>query len=300
MEHDIALPAPISPLLIRQALIGWSSEENDRSVLDYVDMISKWAPIESAFLLHVVSRFEDLAPASPEATGQELGAAWVRSMKQAVEDHVEAADRIFWEFEVREGQVADELALTAVDLQADLVCIGRMEHASLAPELARVVPQSLLIVPSFFRPCIGKILVAVDFSEPSARAFRQACALAARQEQPACITCLHFYELPQQKYLAGAGALNDLAREVHMQREKAFQVFLEENLPEAPFPLRSEIHPARAGEIAAALSRYAREERFDLVVLGAGSHSEAEQITAGTVAESFIRHTPDIALWMIR
>jgi nucleotide-binding universal stress UspA family protein len=300
MANDIVIPAPISPLLIRQALIGWSSEESDRSILDYVGMISKWAPIESAFLLHVVSRFEDLAPDAPEATGQELGAAWVRSMRRAVENHVEAADRIFWEFEVREGQVADELALTAIDLQADLVCIGRMEHASLAPELVRVVPRSLLVVPPFFRPSIGKVLVAVDFSEPSARALRQACALAARQERPASITCLHFYELPQPKYLAGTIALNDLAREMHIQREKAFQVFLERHLPETQFSVSPEIHPARAGEIATALSRYAREERFDLVVLGAGSHSEAEQIKAGMVAEAFIRHTPDIALWMVR
>lgn len=292
--------ASVSPLLIRQALIGWSSEESDRSILDYVDMISKWAPIESAFLLHVVSRFEDLAPHAAEATGQELGAAWVKSMKQAAETHVHAADRIFWEFEVREGQVAEELALTATDLQADLVCIGRMEHASLAPKLVRVVPQSLLIVPSFFRPHIGKILVAVDFSAPSARALRQACALAARQEKPAVITCLHLYELPEPKYIAGSRALNDMAREIHRQREQAFEVFLEKNLPEGPFSVSTEIHPARTGEIATALSRYARKERFDLVAMGAGSHSKAEQITAGTVAESFIRHTPDIALWMVR
>lgn len=300
MSRDKNLPAPLSPLLIRQALIGWSSEENDRSVLDFVDMISKWAPVESAFLLHVVSRFEDLDPHAPEATGKELGAAWVRAMRQAVEDRVEAADRIFWEFEVREGSVADELALTAADLQADLVCIGRLEHAALAPRLARVVPQSLLVVPAFFRPRIGKILVAIDFSEPSARAFQRACALAARQETPASITCLHFFELPAPKYLAGAKALDDLAGEIYQQREQAFQVFLEQNLPEVSFPVATRIEPAGTGEVAAALSRYAREGSFDLVALGAGSHSEVERITMKTVAESFIQHTPDIALWVVR
>lgn len=278
-----------APLHIIQALIGWASVDSDPAILRFVDLIAERAVIDSAFLLHIVRRFEDLAQ-----KGQ--GLAPVQAMKQSVAEQFEDGDRIFWEYEVREGDILEELALTASDLRSDVVFIGRMEDAGVAPKLARLTPGALCIVPVDFRPRLGRILVGTDFSESSGRALQLACSLAPSGE----IVCVHYYEMPAPKYLAGKKARNDLASGILENRKEAFSIFLETYLPEGLSTVSTEIHPALQGAIGPELSRLAKEDGFDLAVLGLKGLSPAEQLAPGSVAESFIRHCTGTPVWLVK
>lgn len=133
-----------------------------------------------------------------------------------------------------------------------------------------------------------KILVPVDFSEHSARAIEYAAALSKTYDAP--IVLLHAYQtlnyaLPEGYVFYSAEQLNELTQALDQQIARA------------------KVQAEQAGAVAvetkvlmgaafAEILRVAKEEDFDLIVMGTHGRTGLSHTFLGSVAERVVRQAP--------
>jgi nucleotide-binding universal stress UspA family protein len=136
---------------------------------------------------------------------------------------------------------------------------------------------------------ITRILAPVDFSSGSKVALDYALVFADRFN--AKLTLLHVWDVPQtlrpdlMVWLEGSDR-QPVANIVSRQAEEEMNAFLGQ-LPEAA---RSRIEPRNEqGETVRTILHVAKEERFDLLVLGTHGRSGIAHVLMGSVAERVVR-----------
>jgi nucleotide-binding universal stress UspA family protein len=136
---------------------------------------------------------------------------------------------------------------------------------------------------------LRNILLATDFSEPSASALEYAKALA--KPFHARIHVLHVLEdlaahaWTTEVYVA---ALPGVHEEMERQaRERLATVFTGDELKE--YAVRTEL---RMGSPFVEVIRYARDEKIDLIVLGTHGRGPIAHMLLGSVAERVVRKAP--------
>ncbi len=101
---------------------------------------------------------------------------------------------------IREGQPYQSLVKLAGEIEADLLVMSRKKTTSgsgiTAQKIARKVDCDLLFVPERISTTIENILVAVDFSENSARAVKKALYLADQLKLKQKLTLLNIMDIP--------------------------------------------------------------------------------------------------------
>jgi nucleotide-binding universal stress UspA family protein len=135
---------------------------------------------------------------------------------------------------------------------------------------------------------IRRILVAVDFSEPSRLAFDDAAELA--QKFGAELDVLHVWEVPsfvppEVAVVVGSGA--ELADAVKKAAEKGLDSFVADAARRG-----IAVHAARLemGLPASTIADAATD--YDLLVLGTHGRSGLTRFLLGSVAERVVRHAP--------
>jgi nucleotide-binding universal stress UspA family protein len=136
---------------------------------------------------------------------------------------------------------------------------------------------------------LKNILLATDFSEPSAAALEYATSLA--QAFGSCIHVLHVLEdlaahaWTTEVYVA---ALPGVHEEMERQaRERLDAVFSAED--RARFRARTEL---RTGSPFVEIVRYARDEQIDLIIMGTHGRGPIAHMLLGSVAERVVRKAP--------
>ncbi len=131
-----------------------------------------------------------------------------------------------------------------------------------------------------------KILVAVDFSDASAAALRQAIVLATALE--AEVLLLHVLHVPADA--PGFYSSRKLGKKLFRNMEEAatgmVAEFLTKRAKKAKPKIESRILPG--DEIV----RQARKQKADLVIIGTGGHSGFKRFLLGSVADHVIRACP--------
>jgi nucleotide-binding universal stress UspA family protein len=135
---------------------------------------------------------------------------------------------------------------------------------------------------------IQKILLAVDFSEQSKQAVDLGCDLAKRYD--AAITLMHVFQIPGYVFPDGFvvitpamfpelmnkldATLAELKKDVEAKGLKQVSTYLVEG---APF---------------AEIVRFARDSKFDLIVMGTHGRTGIKHALIGSVAEKVVRKAP--------
>lgn len=127
---------------------------------------------------------------------------------------------------------------------------------------------------------IRRILVPVDFSEPSVHALRYARELAV--QHGASITVLHVVEPFHADMLMDTG---DLQRERRRQAQDLLRA-----LVAGEFGAGKAKAELRAGHPVEVITRFARESKADLVVLATHGRTGVPRALIGSVAERVVRH----------
>lgn len=135
---------------------------------------------------------------------------------------------------------------------------------------------------------IRKILVPVDFSDPSRDAMRFACDLAKRYE--ASVTLLHVYQvpgyaLPEGYILAGPETVAELMSAI----DKGMAGVKREAEAEG---VRDVATSVVQGVAFAEIVRAAREGMIDLIVMGTHGRTGLKHALLGSVAEKVLRKAP--------
>jgi nucleotide-binding universal stress UspA family protein len=137
---------------------------------------------------------------------------------------------------------------------------------------------------------LTNILVATDFSEPSAAALRYGRALARHFK-----ATLHVAHVIGNMPLAtnGAAAYGVALPDLQQQIEDATRRQLDDlsiGDDELPFPARRVLITSNAPALA--IVDYAREERIDLIVAGTRGRGAVAHALIGSVAERIVRTAP--------
>ncbi|MBT4612228.1 MAG: universal stress protein [Gemmatimonadetes bacterium] len=140
-----------------------------------------------------------------------------------------------------------------------------------------------------------KILVAVDFSDASASAVRQALVLATALD--ADLLLLHVLHVPAEA--PGFYSSRKLGKKLFRNMEEAangmMAEFLAKHVKKAKKTPQTKILPGIPGD---EIVRQARKEKADLVVIGTRGHSGFKRFLLGSVADHVIRacHCPVLSL----
>jgi nucleotide-binding universal stress UspA family protein len=128
-----------------------------------------------------------------------------------------------------------------------------------------------------------KILVGLDGSDVAQRAFERALDLAVL-----CSAELHVLSV-EEKLPAYASTVGEVNEEERFEHRYFLKVQADARLraAERGVPFRAEVRPGHAAD---ALVRKARNEAFDLIVIGHTGHSRLHQFFLGSTADRVVEH----------
>ncbi len=136
---------------------------------------------------------------------------------------------------------------------------------------------------------LRRVLVPVDFSEPSDKALQYGKALAG-----AFFASLHVLHVVQEPFVHGwtmegyVAALPDFREDLEQQARER----LAQSLTEAERGLYHAELVTRVGAPYAEIVRYAQENEVDLIVLGTHGRGAIAHLLLGSVAERVVRTAP--------
>lgn len=193
----------------------------------------------------------------------------------------------------RGGDAAAAIRKTAVDTQSGLVItgvsrnetLGRFLLGSTVENLARSLPEPLLVVHNRADEPYRRIVVATDFSESS----RHALLAAARFFPGRELMVYHAHASPMAE-LADATVNSGVCVSIVASECAAFLAATA--LPEGT-KLRTAVE---YGAIEATLTRYVRERDIDLVVMGSHGRSGIMTLLLGSTAAKLLDWLPCDAL----
>jgi len=135
----------------------------------------------------------------------------------------------------------------------------------------------------------NRILCAVDFSETSLEAFRQATEMARRFASSLYV--LHVIEArPVVPNLIGVDAAGEMAIELEEKATAALESLVESSASDLEgVPVSLEV---TAGRAFAEILNHARDWSADLIALGAKGATAFEQIVVGSTAERVMKDAP--------
>ena len=190
------------------------------------------------------------------------------------------------------GRAHSEIARHAEAIDAGLVVLGahggsfvhELFLGSTAEKVLRKLSRPVLIVKREPQAPYQRILVPVDFSEPSRRAMEFALRIAPH----AHITVLHTFEVPYEAKLRFSGASDEAIRayraEAEAQADRAMQQFI--SILKATASPLSDI--VEFGPASAVIRGKAEVLEPDLIVMGKHGQSGWEDMLLGSVTKQVI------------
>lgn len=294
---------------IRRALVALEMGATDRSILQYLSVLIRLAPVERLSFLHVLPEpdFWDTLEKDAEQSDAEQNEAEAKALqdfKLRTLAALELREGVRTDFGIRRGSPLEELLSEAAALDADLIVTGlstqRGAHGILAKTLARHSPCNTLIIPDLSKPAYAQILVPLDFSDNSAKALRLAVALNSQLTLPAKITCLHVYEVPDANWYRIQRTEDEIRHMVEKNRQEALRNFLKEQIPDYHDAIGTILVPKIDPGIGNYIIETAEKTGADLIMIGAKGHSHVERLLIGSVTEKVLALTTHVPVLVVK
>jgi nucleotide-binding universal stress UspA family protein len=261
---------------------------------DAIRQADEWARVFEAELLvlHVVPAASGV-PMSPAAAERDL-IEWERTSARVLDRLSERVQKVTGRSPsqsrllVERGAPAAVITRRAEELRVDLVVTGAIGETGLwrvvlggvAESLLRHAHTSVLLA----RPRAGavlRILVAVDFSEPSLEALQVAAEVARRRK----IELVVVHALPLGLMLPPGPVLPDAIETLRTRTRRD----LEELVAKLGVPAQALLVEELPGT---GIPRVAESRNADMVVVGTIGHSRLRRLLLGSVAEMVVRRSP--------
>lgn len=260
---------------LQRMLVGLSNTSADAELLQYVAGIVRLGATREVRFVHVA--------APHESAVQESAAARMRAAVQ--QSFSPIPPNLPVHFDVLKGPVEDRLLATALEQEIGVIVIGhgitRNGRKSLGRRLAMKAPCSVWLAPQGAQPALKRILVPIDFSDPSADALRVAAELADLADASDLVT-LHVYS---------DRAVYDHDRQLADDRRRAAED-MDRLVAGAATNLVTVTPLFELGDdVARTISRTAEAQRIDLVVMSSRGRSPSAAVLLGSVTEDLIIDT---------
>lgn len=250
---------------------------------------------------HVVHVIQPLSEMQERAIPG-LSALHDKQAKEELEAFVESHGlRNAIRLHVARGFPVAEVLRALHEIGGDLLVVGRYgkgglkigQLGSVADQLVRKSPVSVLVVQPEFRGEFRRIGVATDLSAASALAVRRAVDLAVRLHLPS-VTVLHAYEVPSGYHLVTSW--EQACRRMETVAEEAAREMTDRILGEARSrqgggaKLPTVKVRLAEGPAARRVPQMAEEERLDVLVIGTHGRTSAALALLGRTSEKIIRN----------
>lgn len=204
---------------------------------------------------------------------------------------------------IREGQPYQSLVKLANEIDADLLVMSRKKKSSgsgiTAKKIARKVSCDLLFVPERISTTIENILVAVDFSENSARAVEKALYLADQLHLKQKLTLLNIMDIPPLSRVGDMDIYNLAGKSILEISQERYEHYLKEYKLDG-----SRLEPLFVEswdeDLGLTIRSTAHELGADLVVMGAHGHNAFQRFFLGSVTENLVELDEKHLIWIIR
>ncbi len=292
---------------LNRILTGLDFSLADRALLAMNAFLCSHFPVQKCYFVHVtdhlvlpddiVARFAHLfAPDTPvdEVLRQ-------RIERQIVEGGLEEL-LPQWEVNILEGQPESRLLHWIEVKKPDLVLMGNKIEAGsggvLPRRLARRTPAEVMFVPETFIRPIRHIVVAIDFSQPSAEALKKALAFAKNLPE-ARVEPLYVVELPPSGFYLNERELSSYNEMVKATARQTWAEFAKAyGFDKAG--ITCTFRDNNYQSTAQAITDYASEKQADLLMLGARGHSALEVLLFGSVTERVLDYAKEMPVWVVR
>jgi nucleotide-binding universal stress UspA family protein len=141
-------------------------------------------------------------------------------------------------------------------------------------------------------PEVNKILVAICFSEYCAGTFAYATRLATQLQAELVVA-----NVINIRDVQGIASIQSMGYSIRAEDyvkgvKEARQAELEKMIADSGFPKEKTKTIFKVGHPFEELLRITKEEKVDMVVMGAKGRSNIEHLLVGSVAEKMFRHSP--------
>ena len=274
------MPQPGPEVLMhryRHLMVGLNRTAADAGLIRYAAMVARLGTA-------VEVRFAHVLPPNPSAANDHDQA--LQEAEAAVKQHFGAVPptcRV--SCDVLKGPLIDRLLEYAAEQEVELLLVGRRpgpagRHA-LARRLAMKAPCSVWLVPDGAPATLERLLVPIDFSEPSADTLRVATSMARLSGHPMCLA-LHVY------FNEARATYEEYDRVLRGQEEEAYRHFI------APINTQGvTVTPLfeEGANVAHVIGRVAEKHGADLLVMATRGRSRSAAILLGSVTEDTILET---------
>jgi len=276
--------------------------------------------------LHVL--YAQVLHEDPTQPGEEIRPAGdINEIRRHLSLHAngDKIDRSVFDVEIEEAVVRDVAAAPAIlnyasEHDIDIIGLGthgrrglrRFLLGSVAEEVVRRADRPVLTVrgeedasgAEDFHPA-ERILVPIDFSEPSREALRHALALADLYD--ATVDVLHIVEqkLHPAFYVGGVTDIRDIDPQIEEKVEDRMQAFIDETIdlptgdaggPAAEVvsvPVKASVTPhVIIGTVDTEIPSFIEDHDIDLVAMSTKGQTGLDRILLGSVAEKIVRLSP--------
>ncbi len=292
---------------LKRILSGLDFSLADRALLTMNAFLCSHLKVQKCYFVHVTDHL--VLPRDIRARFAHLFAPEVpvdEVLRQRIEQQIRDSglEELLpdWEVNILEGKPEEALLHWIEVKKPDLVLMGnKLEAGSggvLPRRLARRTPAEVMFIPETFVRTIRHIVVAIDFSEPSAQALHKALAFAKCIPE-ARVQPLYVVELPPSGFYLNERELESYNEMVKATARQTWAEFAKANGFDRA-GLECTFRDNHYQSTAQAISDYVSEVQADLLMLGARGHSALEVLLFGSVTERVLDYTKDVPVWVVR
>jgi nucleotide-binding universal stress UspA family protein len=262
---------------------------HDRSAVRYASAVSRLGRSRRVEFIHTVPAQAFFAGFLNDSSART--AAWVRQANADIEGlvrgHFRGPAGCRTHIRVLGGAGFHDLLDRLLHQDTDLVLVGKSEtNVAFVEKLTRKAPCSVMVLPPVRSVAYRRMLVTTDFSDDSARAMEVAVAFANARKLKQ-LHCFHGYQIARGYHKTG------LPRERFRQEMEAWaqERYREFSRAIDLGGLKATFTCQESPLVGLGILRQARDQRSDLIVMGARGKDALSAALLGSTTAEVVRET---------
>lgn len=286
---------------IKKVVVCLDLTKMDNKLIEYTRFLDSSIGFEKITFIHVMQAYdlpEELLKELPDLE-EPLEDILKRDIEEKMESILDPEIREKSSIIMGEGDTAQTIAEHIFYHKPDIILVGKKTLSKgsgiASSRLLKLSRASVMFVPEKARHSIKNILVAVDFSKSSQKAFRHALRIADKTDSN--MKCVYVYNLPLSYFPHKPHDKFEVSMQKH--GEKEFKKFLskidKQDLDcDCKFLLDEEGKPVRI------IYKEAKTQDAGLIVIGAGGTSNAATTLVGSIPEKVTSFENDIPVLVVK
>ncbi|MEL7340247.1 MAG: universal stress protein, partial [Bacteroidota bacterium] len=262
-------------------------------------------PLEKVYFLHVSPALEIPAYAKNWFSDEKIIPLdeRIKSDMQRMISLKIKPDLFEYELDVLEGNVTDKLLYWSKVKRTEMTLVGKKEvqlgSGLAARRFLHRSPGSVCFVPDSTRGKLQKIMVPTDFSDFSTLALEKAIEMSVRLKPTPIIQLVNIYDIPNGVHYQISRTREQFASMVRQNVTEYAEKYLSK-IDKRGLNIELKLIENTEYNTSRHLMSLAREEKTNLIIMGAKGHNILERLLLGSVTERMLSLNQSIPMLIVR